>query len=147
MFLELKKEQKKRLFDLNEEGYLFNWCLNSSPTSQTIAKIVNDEIAGLIEFERQPHNLLNFIHLIEVAKKYRGKAIAGKLLAFVGKDALAQGFDGFMLLESKTSTYKLYQLKYGAKPVRGMFLQFDTNATLALIEKYLGGGDDEPVEL
>jgi len=59
------------------------------------------------------------------------------LLAYVGKDSLDAGFDGFVLFESKTVLYEYYMVAYHAIPVRDRLLHFDTKTTLWLIEKYL----------
>ncbi|MCL2558968.1 MAG: hypothetical protein FWE07_00655 [Turicibacter sp.] len=67
--------------------------------------------------------------------------IAGELLAFIGKDALESGFDGFVVFESKSLLYEYYSEKYGAKPARHRRLYFDTAATKRLIRIYLDGND------
>ena len=143
MFLNLSKEDKNELYDLHEEGYVFDWSQFSSNKSKTVAKMVNGDIAGLVEFEQQPENLCNYMWLIEVSKNYRGTGIAGMLLAYVAKDSLDAGFEGFVVFETKTALFKYYQEKYGAKPIGKRKLIFDTQASLYLVNKYLGGMKNE----
>ena len=139
-FVELNDDERKSLFDLAEYGYVFDWTRQSSYKSSTVAALLNGEVAGLVEFERQPEDQLNHLWLIEVATNYRGTGIAGKLLAYVAKDSIEQGFDGFVLNEAKTALHELYITKYGATPIgKTRLLYFDTEAAQRLIERYLGG--------
>ena len=123
----------------NLAGFEFNWSLRTNDQTYIYWAKVTDEIAGLVEFERMQKELFNFMHLIEVSKAYRGTTVAGELLAFVGHDSLQNGFDGFVVFESKSVTYEYYIEKYGAKPLIGRRLHFDTTATLKLIQTYLEG--------
>ena len=143
MFNVVQEQDKANLSDLCQYGFVFNWTQNSSVKSITVAKIVNGDIAGLVEFERQPENLCNYMWLIEVSDVYKGTGVAGSLLAYVGRDAIQAGFDGFVVFETKTALYDYYRNKYGAKPIDGRKLFFDATATKALIEKYLGGNFDD----
>jgi GNAT superfamily N-acetyltransferase len=118
-------------------GFEFDWTARSNDQTQTVARIEDDQIAGLIEFERIPRSLFDFLHLIEVKPEYRGTDVAGKLLAYVARDSFDQGFEGFVVLEPKTLLYEYYIEKYGAKPLPGRRLHFDTEASQALIERYL----------
>ena len=119
------------------KDFEFNWKMKSSDESVIYAAAVADDIAGLVEFKRSVKDLYNFMYLIEVAPIYRGTSIAGELLAFIGKDSLENGFDGFVVFESKSLLYEYYISKYGAKPVRGRRLYFDEAATRRLIRIYL----------
>lgn len=139
-FVELNDDERKSLSDLAEYGYVFDQTRQSSCKSLTIAALLNGDVAGLVEFERQPEDQLNYMWLIEVARNYKGTGIAGKLLAYVARDSIEQGFGGFVLFETKTALYELYIEKYGAKPIgRTRRLYFDTEAAQRLIERYLGG--------
>jgi predicted N-acetyltransferase YhbS len=139
MLIELSQEEKKQLTDLSEYGYIFDWTAKSSLKSLTVVNSINGDIAGLVEFERQPENLCNYMWLVEVAKNYKGTGIAGQLLAYVGRDSLNFGFEGFVVFETKTALFRYYQRKYGAKPIGARKLYFDTDATKKLIDKYLKG--------
>lgn len=119
------------------DKFEFNWALKTSDESVTYAAIVKETIAGLVEFSALSSGRCNHMHLIEVIEDYRGTSVAGKLLAFVGKDSIDRGYDGFVVFESKTVIYEYYIEKYGAKPISGKKLYFDTEATEALIKKYL----------
>jgi GNAT superfamily N-acetyltransferase len=118
-------------------GFEFDWSARSNDQTQTVARVEDGQIAGLIEFERVPNSLFDFLHLIEVKAEYRGTDVAGKLLAYVARDAFDQGFEGFVVLEPKTLLYEYYIEKYGAKPLPGRRLHFDAEASRALIERYL----------
>jgi hypothetical protein len=143
MFVPVNDEDKRQLSDLSGSGFQFDWTIKSSPKTQTVAKIVDGDIAGLVEFERQPENLCNYLWLIELADSYKGTGVAGKLLADVGRDSLEAGFEGFVVFETKTALYNYYQEKYGAKPIGGRRLLFDKEATENLIAEYLGDAKDE----
>ncbi|MDR1213324.1 MAG: GNAT family N-acetyltransferase [Propionibacteriaceae bacterium] len=119
-------------------GFEFDWTARSNDQTITVARIENGEIAGLAEFERLPHDLFDFLHLIEVAPEYRGTEVAGKLLAYVARDSFERDFDGFVVFEPKTLLYQYYIEKYGAKPLPGRRLHFDSLASQVLIERYLG---------
>ena len=134
-FIEFSIEETSR-FDNNGE-YEFDWKRRSSSRSVVVGNIKDGDIVGLVEFERQPRSLCNYMWLIEVAQSHRGGSVAGELLAYVGKDSLEQGFDGFFFFESKSSLYEYYQIKYGAKPSTGRRLFFDREATEKLISLYL----------
>jgi GNAT superfamily N-acetyltransferase len=137
VFAKLSEREKSELKNLDKHGYVFDWTLASSPRAETVLLTSDGDVAGLVEFERQPENLCNYLWLIEVADAYKGTGVAGKLLAYVGKDALDAGFDGFVVFETKTALYLYYQVKYGAKPLGGRKLFFDTEATQELIRQYL----------
>ena len=117
MFTVLSDEDKKKLTDISEYGYVFDWTKNSSLKANTISRIINGDVAGLVEYERQPENLCNYLWLIEVADNYKGTGIAGQLLAYVGRDSLEAGFEGFVVFETKSALYDYYQTKYGAKTI------------------------------
>ncbi|MCL1801501.1 MAG: hypothetical protein FWG25_09125 [Promicromonosporaceae bacterium] len=137
VFIQFNDAERKDLGALDQFGYVFDWTLRSANRSFIVGSIHDGDIAGLIEFERRPEGLYNFIWLIEVALSYRGSSVAGELLAYVGKDSLQQGFEGFMLLEAKTKLYHYFQIRYGAKPALGRNLFFDEQATRTLIAEYL----------
>jgi len=139
----VSEDDKASLADLAEFGYQFDWTAKSSPKTMTVADIVNGDVAGLVEYERQAENLCNFLWLIELADAYKGSGVAGKLLAYVGRDSLAAGFEGFVVFEAKTALYNYFQDKYGAKPIGGRRLFFDEEATRQLIATYLDGEDDD----
>jgi len=138
-FVQLKEEEKKTLTDLAEHGYVFDWATPSAEHTETVSYISNGDIAGLVEYERQPENLCDYLWLIEVADEYKGTGVAGKLLAYVGKDSLEAGFDGFVVLEAKSALFLYFQVKYGAKAIGGRRLFFDKEATQNLIDSYLEG--------
>lgn len=110
---------------------------------RAVACLHDGDIAGLVELERQPENLLNFLYLIEVAEKYRGTGVAGELLVYVARDSIEQGFEGFVVLEFKTALANYYVEKYGAKFITsdGFRIYFDTEAANNLNQKYLTEGE------
>ncbi|MCL1995419.1 MAG: hypothetical protein FWG63_04350 [Defluviitaleaceae bacterium] len=121
----------------NLEGFEFNWWIKSEYNSVVFCAQINKHIVGLVEFTRYERDLFNFMNLIEILPDYRGSTVAGELLAWVGLDSLKNGFDGFVVFESKTVLYQYYIHKYGAKPLLDKRLFFDTETTLKLIKTYL----------
>jgi len=133
---------------LKKEGWNFDWDKSFGAISQKIAYIENDKIQGLVEFEEVPSSLYNIIYRIELAPENIGKNrkidnIAGTLFAYVAKDSLDAGFEGFVVFDSKTVLVKHYVEKYGAKVLFGNRLYFDTKASVALINKFLKGEKNE----
>lgn len=141
--VDLNDEERDTLFDLTSAGYVFDWTIRSSDISNVTALVDKGTIAGLVEFERRPQDLLDYLWLIEVADGYKGTKAAGKLLAYVAQDAMDAGFEGFVLFESKSYLYQYYIQAYRAKPVRGRFLIFDTETSRWLIETYLKDDNNE----
>ena len=88
--------------------------------------------------------MYNIIYRIELAPENIGKNkridnVAGTLFAYVAKDSLDAGFEGFVVFDSKTILVNHYVEKYGAQILYGNRLYFDTKASKALINKYLKG--------
>ncbi|MDR2428484.1 MAG: hypothetical protein LBD62_01595 [Candidatus Margulisbacteria bacterium] len=127
---------------LKKDGWKFDWDKSFGAVSQKIAYFDNDTIQGLTEFEEVPSSRYNIIYRLELAPANIGKNkkidnVAGILLAYVAKDSLAAGFDGFVVFDSKTILKEHYVKKYGAKILYGDRLYFDTKASKALVAKYL----------
>jgi len=130
-------EVTKKIKNLDLNAFEFDWKRKSSEGSVIFGATVKQELAGLVEFEPDEKSLYNFMYLIEVIPAYRGTNVAGELLAFIGRDSLERGFDGFVVWESKTVYYQYYIDKYGAKPITNRRLYFDEEATKRLIRIYL----------
>ena len=129
---------------LKKDGWNFDWDKSFGAISQKIAYLDDDKIQGLVEFEEVPSSLYNIIYRIELAPENIGKNkridnIAGTLFAYVAKDSLDAGFEGFVVFDSKTILLDHYVKKYGAQVLFGNRLYFDTKASKALIKKYLKG--------
>ncbi|MDR0591820.1 MAG: hypothetical protein LBG60_00895 [Bifidobacteriaceae bacterium] len=127
-------------------GWEFDWSLSVGASVQKVGYLVGDQLQGLVQFERVPESLFNFIYLIEAAPWNRGRrkavdGVVGVLFATVAQDSLDAGFDGFVAFKSKTVLKDHYVKKYGAKVLFDDQLFFDTAASLKLIADYLGGDD------
>ena len=132
---------------LKNDGWKFDWDKSFGAISQKIAYLEDDRIQGLVEFEEVPSSLYNIIYRIELAPENIGKNrkidnIAGTLFAYVAKDSLDAGFEGFVVFDSKTILVDHYVKKYGAQVLFGNRLYFDTKASKVLIDKYLKGEND-----
>jgi len=130
-------EVTSEINNLDLNNFEFDWKTRSSVGSVVYSSNVDEKLVGLVEFEHFSEDLYNYMHLIEVIPEYRGTKIAGELLAFVAEDSMKNGFEGFVLWESKTIYYKYYIRKYGAKPIGGRRLYFDENAAKRLIKVYI----------
>lgn len=115
----------------------FDWSTKSSVNAQTVGVLHQGEIIGLVEFERRPVELANYMFLLEVARAYRGGSVAGRLLAYVAKDSLVQGFGGFFFFEAKDALIQYYIDRFGAKVARNRTLFFDEQAAQALVHEFL----------
>jgi hypothetical protein len=129
---------------LKKDGWKFDWDKSMGAISQKIAYLENEQIQGLVENEEVPSSLYNIIYRIELAPENIGKNrkidnVAGTLFAYVAKDSLDAGFEGFVVFDSKTILIDHYVEKYGAQILFGNRLYFDTKASKALINKYLKG--------
>jgi hypothetical protein len=129
---------------LKKDGWKFDWDKSMGAISQKIAYLENEKIQGLVEFEEVPSSLYNIIFRIELAPENIGKNrkidnVAGTLFAYVAKDSLDAGFEGFVVFDSKTVLIDHYVEKYGAQVLFGNRLYFDTEASKALIRRYLKG--------
>jgi hypothetical protein len=133
-----------------ERGWSFDWSIGATDliTDTAILKavLIDREIEGLIEYEIIKHEAYVFVHKLEIdpqnrenTKKHDG--IAGVMLAYVGKESFFSGCDGFVVFISKTKLYDYYQKQYGAKPLGGLKLYFDAEASERLIQTYLAGKD------
>ena len=139
-FVKVPKDKLEDLKILNKEGrVIFDWSLQDDANSETSALVLDGEISGLVEFQKQ--NGTHRMWKIEVAKEYRGSFVAGKLMAYVGLESLNNGNDGFVYFMPKDALREYYIENYEARPYFKGFLHFDTNATKKLIEKYLTDED------
>lgn len=129
-------------------GWSFDWNERAADlvggASRLKAVLIDEEIQGLVEYEILQRDLYVFIHKLEIdphnrgeRKKYSG--VAGLLLAYVARESFNSGCDGFVVLVAKTVLQQYYQARYGAKPLGGARLYFDTGASVRLIEEYLAG--------
>ena len=92
---------------LKKDGWKFDWEKSFGAVSQKIAYLENEKIQGLVEFEEVPSSLYNVIYRIELSPENIGKNrkidnVAGTLFAYVAKDSLDAGFEGFVVFDSKT---------------------------------------------
>jgi hypothetical protein len=133
---------------LQNNGWSFNWSEGATDliteTSILKAVLIDGEIEGLIEYEIVKRERYVFAHKLEIDPHNRGASskhdgIAGILLAFVARESFNSDCDGFVVFISKTKLYEYYQTKYGAKPLGGLKLHFDTDASERLINEYLVG--------
>jgi hypothetical protein len=129
-------------------GWSFDWSKRAADliadASILKAVVIDEEIEGLIEYEIIRQEGYVFAHKLEIDPHNRGQAgrhegIAGILLAFVARESFNSDCDGFVVFMSKTKLYEYYQTKYGAKPLGGLKLHFDTEASEKLINEYLVG--------
>ncbi|MDR0596243.1 MAG: hypothetical protein LBG50_01725 [Clostridiales Family XIII bacterium] len=139
-----KKEAKM----LKSKGWSFDWSKGATEliadASILKAVLIDGEIEGLIEYEVILQESYVFAHKLEIDPHNRGEnrkhdGIAGILLAFVARESFISGCDGFVVFISKTRLYDYYQNQYGAKPIGGLKLHFDTAASEKLINEYLVG--------
>jgi hypothetical protein len=76
-----------------------------------LGKFIDGRLAGLIAFRHVPENLGNFVDLLEVAKPFRHRQVAKKLLAMVMLDSFqTPDFDGFMQLRPKQNGIQYFYL-------------------------------------
>ncbi|MDR0853219.1 MAG: hypothetical protein LBN34_02515 [Clostridiales Family XIII bacterium] len=127
---------------LSKRGWSFNWELRASASAKKIALTIEDEIEGIVEFDRDTTSLLNNAYTLEIDPRNRGNSrryegIAGTLFAYVAQDAFIAGFDGFVAFISKTNLVEHYIKYYGAERIYGDKLVFREQASRKLIEEFL----------
>lgn len=142
------KIDEKKASLLKSRGWNFDWDASATELitdkSNLKAVVINGEIEGLIEYEIVINEYYVFAHKLEIDPHNRGgnkkhEGIAGILLAYVAKESFSSGCDGFVVFISKSQLYEYYQKQYGAKPLGGLKLHFDTYASEKLIKDYLVG--------
>ena len=142
-FWDFSQEDISTLSDLTSEGFEFDWTAISSPNAITSGFVIQGEVSGMIEFTPEPTDYYNFIHKLEVRMDKRNQGIAGVLLAYVAKDAFNRGFEGFMMLISKTALRDFYVSRYGGSRIGNTNrVIFNTAASQGLIDRFLKGGLD-----
>jgi hypothetical protein len=130
---------------LTTVGWLFDWSIDNSDSSIKVGAFYDDNLQGLIEFAAVPEELHCVVYTLEnapfnVGKTKQHTGVAGTLLAYVANESFKLGFNGFVLLETKTILAKHYVEKYGAKQIgRSQRLYFDTIASRNLIKTFLEG--------
>jgi hypothetical protein len=136
---------------LLEQDWEFDWSLRPDSDLEVINLGVykGAVLEGLAYYSQDKRSLFNYIHLLEIAPHNRGENrinddVAGTIFAFVARDSLEAGFEGFVVFEPKTKLRQHYQDKYEAKLLPNGRLYFDTELALRLVKEYLsGGGYDE----
>jgi len=136
-FIKLKDEEIKRLYDLAEYGYVFDWTKKSSDKSEIVVLHRNGDILGLVEFERVDKSQVFLIWLIEVADPYKKDGATGRLLAYVAREARNLMFNAVLITEAKAYLYERYIKTFDALSISGHHLMFDKIAMQGLVTAYL----------
>ncbi|MDR0846434.1 MAG: hypothetical protein LBN08_02875 [Lactobacillales bacterium] len=99
------------------KGWKFDWSSAQSAKTLNVALENNGLLAGLVDFERVRKDKFNFIHKIEVSPDNFGKnkriEAGGILLAFVADDSFHQGYEGFVVFNSKSNLVNIISKNTG----------------------------------
>lgn len=131
--MELAKLSKDWLFDWRNEASKYRVY------KLTIAE-KKDTIEGLISLEMRKG--FCYVSLVESAAHNRGdlklhEGVGGNLFAFACKLSIDNGFDGFVVFETKTGLKTYYQENFGAIPMgNSNRMHLDENAATRLIKIY-----------
>lgn len=130
---------------LKEERYFFNWKVERNHEVYKLCIKGNNDILGVISFEKIPAEWRIHIRLLTVSIENKGKSkvyerIAGCLIAFVAKTAvLDYGEMACISLRPKSQIAQHYINKY-KMIITGMTLSIEVPEILNLINQYY---DDE----
>lgn len=142
MFYEFRKDQLSDLSALGSQGFEFDWDSQTDPLSQTVGYLYQGKILSMVEYVPITSSLYNEIALLEVSTKHRNMGLAGLMLAYVAKDSFDRGFEGFMLVVSKTALRRFYVDKMGGERIGNTNrIRFTAESSKKLIERY--GKDHE----
>jgi hypothetical protein len=126
-------------------GWKFDWKKEASNKNKLVCKLILKDsenqniIHGLVSTSIEADHVK--MHLIESApfnfgenKAYLG--VAGNLVAFACNLSFANGFDGFIIFDSKTNLMSHYTKTLGAKKLFGNRMVIETAAAQKLVNKY-----------
>ncbi|MDR3240857.1 MAG: GNAT family N-acetyltransferase [Lactobacillaceae bacterium] len=131
-FVELTKEK------LPQEGFIFDWEL-AVDANIVVGLLVDDEIVGIIAFQRITEHFYNLVALVEVREPKKGQGYGAKLLAMVMTDSFEQGFEGYIKLKTKTNGVQYFYSYLGAT-LFGQLTIFNAKTSYKVINKYLPDG-------
>lgn len=141
---ELMLVTKKDLIPVKKgNGWQFDWKYEFEQLERQVYKLNikgnPNVIQGLINFSNENDHL--FMHLIESAPFNKGKnkiyvGVAGNLVAFLCKQSLDKGYEGFVSFISKTRLIEHYEKTLGAIHVGNHKMVIFPKEALQLIEKY-----------
>ncbi|MDR0596225.1 MAG: hypothetical protein LBG50_01630 [Clostridiales Family XIII bacterium] len=129
---------------LMQKGWVFDWSIMPNTDLEVInlSVFAGSVLEGLAYYAQDRKELYNFLYLLEIAPHNRGEGrinsdVAGVILAYVARDSIEAGFDGFVVFEPISVLRELYASKYGAKPIGNNRMYFDTQGAESLVRKYL----------
>lgn len=138
-FHEFPEEDVAKMSELNAHGFEFDWTLRMTPTSHKVSYIYEGDFAAMVEYTPVYSDRFNEINLLEVSTRFRNRGLGAGMVAYVAKDSKERGFDGVMLLESKTALRKFYINKLGGIPIGSTNrIYFSEEAADKIIELYGG---------
>jgi hypothetical protein len=124
-------------------GWQFDWKYEFEQFDRQVYKLTikgNPKvIQGLISFSDEKDHL--FMHLIESAPFNKGKnkiyvGVPGNMVAFLCKDSLDKGYEGFVSFISKTQLIEHYERTLRAVHVGGHKMVIFPKEALQLVKKY-----------
>lgn len=126
------------LADLTEVGYQFSWEIKSSVDSNIVAYIYEGDIVGMVDYTVETLEQFNTVHRLETHPSYYNRYVGASMLAYVAKDSLDRGFEGFMVVESKTNLRRYYIDRLGGIQLGNSDrIMFGTKAAQELITRFL----------
>jgi hypothetical protein len=117
----------------------FDWTTKLQK-SFVVGKFIDGRLAGLIAFRRVPEDLSNYVDLLEVAKPFRHRHIASKLLAIVMLDSQHQpNFGGFVQLTTKFNGVENFYFHLHGDLFGNKFFFYE-DVSQSLVKQYLPQG-------
>lgn len=136
---------KKDVPRLDKKFWSFDWKKEHKQTDRVVYKLTTvknpDVIQGLVSLSDLGDHV--FVDLVESASFNRGKdrshvGVGGNLFAFACQQSFDAGYDGYIVLESKTKLLSYYQDLLGAERIgNSLRMYVNTPAAHTLIKLYL----------
>jgi hypothetical protein len=137
----VSKDEIKQIKKSN--GWQFDWNFEMKQTDRIVYKLTIKNnlsiIQGLISISDFKDHI--FLHLIESVPFNQGKrklykGVPGNLVAFICKESLEKGYEGFVSFISKTKLIEHYEQTLGAVHVGGHKMVIFPKEALKLIGMY-----------
>lgn len=129
--------------ELKKAGWLFDWSIPQKCDCNVYELFAegDERVQGMVAFMNDKG--YTYLNLVESAPHNRGKdgnymGVGGHLFAIACKHSFEAGNEGYVQFESKTKLIEHYQKMLGAKLIAGNVMYLDTEAALALVERYFG---------
>lgn len=141
---------KAEAMKLKKDGWAFDWSDPQRNGFEVYQLFVcgDDTIQGMIALKHNRDDLFTEVDIVESAPHNRGKnkkyiGVGPHLFAIACKLSWETGNDGFVVFIAKTNLVEHYIKTLNAKNISYQKMMLDSFASLELVKKYFGEGEQE----